>query len=162
LGYIFPDFWTTRCTRCPEALDKLNDAAAAGNGDNENTVQFISVCCDAMDGAREILDRDAEPLWDAMTGHYFMDVVHKERAKKLLGFNQVPFYVVFSEVGEILYTGRTINLTSYLGGGRELCEIPDKVVVPSTPPSDSSKSTTVRQESSASPESVLVIDDLDF
>ena len=37
--------------------------------------------------------------------HFFMDHDHKEKAKKILGFKQVPFYVVLDDKGEIVQMG---------------------------------------------------------
>ena len=37
--------------------------------------------------------------------HYYMDPESKEIAKKQLGFQQVPFYVILNERGEIVQKG---------------------------------------------------------
>ena len=95
------DFWTTKCTNCPEALDKLNELAADKRCEG---VRFASICCDSCDGAREIIEKDDNPRWDKIA-HFFMDHEHKEEAKKVLGFAQVPFYVVLNEDGEIVQKG---------------------------------------------------------
>jgi len=95
------DFWTTRCTQCPEALDKLDDMA---QDPKYKDVQFISICCDKLDGARDIIERDDDLRWQNVN-HYFMDKEDKETAKKLLGFKQVPFYVVMDENGSITQSG---------------------------------------------------------
>lgn len=67
-------------------------------------VQFISICCDKLDGARNIIERDDDLRWQNVN-HYFMDKDNKEIAKKLLGFKQVPFYVVMDEHGSITQSG---------------------------------------------------------
>jgi hypothetical protein len=67
-------------------------------------VQFISICCDKLDGARDIIERDDDLRWQNVN-HYFMDKEDKETAKKLLGFKQVPFYVVMDENGSITQSG---------------------------------------------------------
>lgn len=67
-------------------------------------VQFISIVCDKLDGAREIIEKDDDLRWENVN-HYFMDEEYKETAKKLLGFQQVPFYVVLDENGEITQSG---------------------------------------------------------
>lgn len=95
------DFWTTRCTSCPDALDKFDDMA---QDPKYKDVQFISICCDKLDGARDIIERDDDLRWQNVN-HYFMDKEDKETAKKLLGFKQVPFYVVMNEYGSITQTG---------------------------------------------------------
>ena len=40
----FADFWTTRCTRCPMAIGKLNEKAAAPV--YKDKVVFFTVNCD--------------------------------------------------------------------------------------------------------------------
>ena len=107
------DFWTTQCTRCPEALDKLNIMASDPKYSN---VRFVSICCDKLDGAREIIEKDDEPRWKNVS-HYFMDRQHKEEAKKLLGFKSVPFYVILNEDGEITQKGssKTVDFDAVPG-----------------------------------------------
>lgn len=95
------DFWTTKCTQCPDALDKFNHMA---KDPKYKDVQFISICCDKLDGARNIIERDDDLRWQNVN-HYFMDKDNKEIAKKLLGFKQVPFYVVMDEHGSITQSG---------------------------------------------------------
>eukprot|EP00586_Coscinodiscus_wailesii_P012771 CAMPEP_0172520730 /NCGR_PEP_ID=MMETSP1066-20121228/292174_1 /TAXON_ID=671091 /ORGANISM="Coscinodiscus wailesii, Strain CCMP2513" /LENGTH=307 /DNA_ID=CAMNT_0013303537 /DNA_START=50 /DNA_END=972 /DNA_ORIENTATION=+ len=95
------DFWTTKCTRCPDALDKLNDMAMQSR---YSDIQFISICCDSGDGARNIIEERNEPRWGFIS-HYHMEDEYKEIAKKILGFQQVPFYVVVDATGSILQKG---------------------------------------------------------
>ena len=97
----FSDFWTTKCTRCPEALDKLDRMAQDPQYTN---VQIVSICCDKLDGAREIIEKDDGRRWQHIS-HYFMEPEDKEAAKKILGFKAVPFYVVLNEEGEIYQMG---------------------------------------------------------
>lgn len=95
------DFWTTKCTNCPDALDQLNELAA---DERYKKVKFASIVCDSCDGARNIIDKEDSPRWDKVS-HFFMDHDHKEEAKKILGFKQVPFYVVVDDKGEIVQMG---------------------------------------------------------
>mmetsp|Transcript_2660 Transcript_2660/g.6074 ORF Transcript_2660/g.6074 Transcript_2660/m.6074 type:complete len:160 (-) Transcript_2660:253-732(-) len=95
------DFWTTRCTNCPTALNELN--ALAGDERYQN-VRFASICCDSCDGARNIIDSDDIPRWNKIS-HYFMDHDNKEKAKSILGFKQVPFIVVLNKNGDIVQMG---------------------------------------------------------
>lgn len=95
------DFWTTQCTRCPAALDKLDLMASDPRYEN---VQFISICCDKLDGAREIIEKNEDLRWQNVD-HYFMSQSDKERAKRELGFQSVPFYVVLDERGNITQKG---------------------------------------------------------
>ena len=95
------DFWTTKCTQCPDALDKFDVMA---QDPKYKDVQFISICCDKLDGARDIIERDDDLRWQNVN-HYFMEKNDKETAKKMLGFKQVPFYVVMDEYGSITQSG---------------------------------------------------------
>lgn len=95
------DFWTTKCTQCPDALDKLDIMA---QDPKYKDVQFISICCDKLDGARSIIEKEDDLRWQNVK-HYFMDKHDKETAKKILGFKQVPFYVVMDEHGAITQSG---------------------------------------------------------
>ena len=69
-------------------------------------VEFTSIVLDACDGARDIIDQNQSQRWSNIK-HYFMDKAFKEEAKSLLGFQQVPFYVVLDETGEIVQKGGT-------------------------------------------------------
>jgi hypothetical protein len=120
--FLTTDFWTVRCTRCPASLDQFNDKAAEFQQQPQKTdpnhstmttnknVRCMSICCgDSLDAAREILEEpDDQPKWSHVS-HYFMDVPTKERAKTLLQFHQVPFYVVLDEHGSIVHTATYNN-----------------------------------------------------
>jgi len=67
-------------------------------------IQFISICCDKCDGAREIIEKDDELRWQHVS-HYYMCAKDKEIAKEVLGFKAVPFYVVLNNLGEITQLG---------------------------------------------------------
>lgn len=67
-------------------------------------VQFVSICCDQLDGARNIIEKDDDLRWQNVN-HYFMTQSDKEQAKKELGFKSVPFYVVLDEDGTITQKG---------------------------------------------------------
>ena len=67
-------------------------------------VRFVSICCDKLDGAREIIEKNDEPRWSHVS-HYFMDHASKEQAKRQLGFKAVPFYVVLNERVEMVQKG---------------------------------------------------------
>ena len=60
--------------------------------------------CDSCDGARDIIEQEDKPKWDKIT-HFFMDHDDKEVAKRVLGFKQVPFYVVLDKDGDIVQMG---------------------------------------------------------
>lgn len=94
------DFWTTKCTRCPDALDKLNERTFA----SKSACYVMSICCDSLDGARNILEEYDEQRWPNIH-HYYMAQEDKELAKTILGFATVPFYVVLNQKGEIVQKG---------------------------------------------------------
>lgn len=79
-------------------------------------VQFVSICCDKLDGAREIIEKEQDPRWQNVD-HYFMSQSDKEQAKKELGFKSVPFYVVLDEDGTITQKGgqKTIDFDEVPG-----------------------------------------------
>lgn len=72
-------------------------------------VQFISICCDKLDGARDIIEQEEDSRWQNVN-HYFMDQKDKEQAKKVLGFKSVPFYVVLDDAGSIQQKGNQKNI----------------------------------------------------
>lgn len=146
------DFWTTRCVRCPAALDKL-DALAAN--DRYANVQFLSVCCDKADGAREIIDKSAEPKWQNVH-HYFMEQQDKETCKKMFGFASVPFYVVVNAAGIIVQAGSKVDFESVPG------MLPDQENVVLTTASTTSTSKQVEQPVSLKEKPAFILDDLDF
>ena len=102
---------------------------------DHSDVQFVSICCDSLDGARQIIERDDEMRWSAVQ-HYYMSKQDKEKAKKLLGFSRVPFYVVLGEEGQMLDKGNHIDFVQHLEDKENMVE--------------------------GSNEDVFVIDDLDF
>lgn len=67
-------------------------------------MKFTSIVLDECDGARNIIEQNDEPRWKNMD-HFYMDKEYKETAKSALGFNQVPFYVVLNEHGDIVQKG---------------------------------------------------------
>jgi hypothetical protein len=83
----------------------MNDRALDPSNRN---VQFVSICCDKCDGAREIIEASDVPRWSAVH-HYYMEEQDKERAKAVLGFSSVPFYVVLNDQGEIVQMGNKID-----------------------------------------------------
>ena len=113
-------------------------------------VQFISICCDKLDGAREIIEKEDELRWQHIS-HYFMEPDDKEIAKEVLGFKSVPFYVVLNEKGVIVQ----------LGGSKKI----DFESIPGAVVEDKENS---QPKGSSSPKSVgdvervFVLDDLDF
>ena len=108
------DFWTTGCTRCPDALHVLNNYAASPSVlSGESNIAVVSVCCgDTIDSSREILeDSDESPRWKNIH-HYHMSHDEKESAKEIFGFKQVPFYIIVNAIGNVIYSGSKIDLSS--------------------------------------------------
>ena len=95
------DFWTTECARCPTVLDNLEEFAKNPRCAH---IQFISICCDSLDGAREIIERDDDVKWPNIA-HFFIEADNKKKAKEILGFKFVPFCVVTKPNGEIVQMG---------------------------------------------------------
>lgn len=99
------DLWTTRCARCPRALDQLN-ATAIGWDQSDTPVLFVSACCDNgepddIEFAREIVE---EGQWNSVV-HTFLSHEEKERLKSTLGFNSVPHVAIVSPGGRVMYSG---------------------------------------------------------
>ncbi|GMH96446.1 hypothetical protein TrVE_jg12807 [Triparma verrucosa] len=101
---IIIDFWTTKCTRCPAALDKLH---ALSLDPLYAKYTFLSIVCDALDPARDILHADKDVKWPNIR-HLFTPVESKELAKAHYGFNQVPFYVVYED-GEVKQASNKVD-----------------------------------------------------
>jgi hypothetical protein len=110
------DFWTAKCTRCPAALDRLNDAAVDSKGKTQS-VHFVSLCLgDRIDAAREILEEPDVPRWNDLQ-HYFMDFENKERAKQILQFKTVPYYVVLNQDNDMVHCGTKLDYESIRTNG---------------------------------------------
>ena len=108
------DFWTTKCTRCPAALEKLNDEAClAENAD------IVFVSC-ALSQGKDNYAMAADLVCDngsfSELTHCFMDMETKETAKATFGFASVPFYVVVDKRGVVLGMGepKAVNYRSLI------------------------------------------------
>ena len=108
------DFWTTKCTRCPAALEKLNEEACmAENSD----ILFVSC---ALSQGKDNYAMAADLVCDngsfSELTHCFMDLETKETAKATFGFASVPFYVVVDKRGVILGMGepKSVNYRSLI------------------------------------------------
>eukprot|EP00904_Undaria_pinnatifida_P005329 jgi/Undpi1/1926/HiC_scaffold_12.g05313.m1 len=94
------DFWTTRCTNCPAALDSL-DAIAK----QRPSVTFVGVNIDDAAAAKEIVSNaTSQGRWTSLT-HTHIGEDDKEKAKGILGMRTVPFYVVVDQEGRVLRHG---------------------------------------------------------
>ena len=94
------DCWTTKCERCPAAIDKIEAIAAAGTFSAAD-VLWCSLNLDDREFAAEIVD---EHDWEHLA-HAFMDRETKEAAKRAWGFSAVPFVVVVARDGAMAWCG---------------------------------------------------------
>jgi hypothetical protein len=122
-------------------------------------VEFVSICCDKLDGAREILEKEDDLRWQHIS-HYFMEQKDKEEAKKVLGFKSVPFYVFCDESGTITQKGSSSKIYFDDIPGAALRSVEDKENI-----SINVQPTEVFAKSVSEPlfeSRVLEIDDFDF
>jgi hypothetical protein len=106
--------------------------------------------------AREIIEEPDEPRWNHMK-HYFMDNDTKERAKMLLHFNTVPFYIVSNDMNQVIHTGTKCIDLALLPGRIQL---KPKTILDCEDPINQSAAKVVMR--SSSPSRVFEIEDLDF
>ena len=83
------DFWTTKCVKCPAALEKLNHMAV-----EFPDVLFVACVLNDKEMAEEIIE---ESGWENMT-HIFVESAVKESLKAQYGFSEVPFCLVIDSV----------------------------------------------------------------
>ena len=117
-----------------------------------SNVKFTSIVLDECDGARNIIEKDNEPRWKNIN-HFYMDKSFKEAAKAALGFNQVPFYVVLNEKGEIVQKGSKKQI--------DFDTIPG-VVRPSVNDKENIPVNVEKKEEPRALERVFCVDDFDF
>ena len=120
--FLAPDFWTTKCERCPDALDKLDALATSVS---HSQITFISICCDSCDGARAIIEHSTPSRW-LNVSHYFASPAGKEVAKEHYGFKAVPFYVVADEGGNVVMMGGAASVDLAAAPG-VVADVPTKV-----------------------------------
>ena len=96
------DFWNTRCTRCPAALTKLDMVAP------QHPEVTFAACALSLgsttEGTQEQVLELLEDQWENLS-HLYMGFDDKEAAKKEFGFKELPFSVVYSAEGEVLFQG---------------------------------------------------------
>lgn len=85
------DLWHTRCTRCPAALDQLNDEAA-----EHPEVQFIACALTLGEGDMERVQQMIV-RWPNLQ-HVFLGEDAKERIKDEFSVTSVPYSIVVNEV----------------------------------------------------------------
>ena len=94
------DFWTTKCVRCPLAIEKLNAKCTDPKYEN---LAFFTICMDVAGVAKDIVE---EEEWDNLT-HTFMEFDQKEFCKAHFGFKSVPHYVVVDQAGLVVHSVAT-------------------------------------------------------
>lgn len=95
------DFWNERCTRCPEALTKLDQIASQKGSLIDFVACALSTSEDAsVERTKEIIGDNFEHL-----GHAHMGFDAKERLKTLLSFSTLPFCIVCDRRGNIMWKG---------------------------------------------------------
>ncbi|KAG5183962.1 hypothetical protein JKP88DRAFT_219982 [Tribonema minus] len=98
------DFWTTKCTRCPAALQHLNTNArslAAGHG-----VKCVAVNLDDCAAARDIVAGLNNVV------HVAVAETEREHLKRLLNMKSVPHYVLLSK-GSIVAQGKSVDFVDF-------------------------------------------------
>lgn len=109
-GVLVVDVWTTRCERCPAALDKIEKLAAAEAGLSPEAaaapgrvpVAYASVCAGLeVDMAEELVE---EGEWDHIS-HTYAEPDAKAALKAAWGFKAVPFVAVVDVSGKVVATG---------------------------------------------------------
>lgn len=96
------DFWHTRCTKCPAAVSKL-DTIAPKHPDVTFASCALSLGSETEGTQEQVLDL-LDGQWENLK-HLYMTVEEKEAAKAEFGFKAVPFAVVFSADGAVLFSG---------------------------------------------------------
>ena len=95
-NYLVIDFWHTKCTKCPLALEKLNDMTK----DYPN-VNFASCALSLVEDDIDIISDLVEDSWDNLKKLY-LTINDKEKAKEIFGFKAVPYCLIFSPSGELV------------------------------------------------------------
>jgi thiol-disulfide isomerase/thioredoxin len=88
------DFWHSKCSKCPVALEKLN--SMANQRKSEENIVFVACALSLGDGNEEIVT-DMIDEWEDLN-HIFVSFEVKEELKLLLNFSALPFAAIVSEV----------------------------------------------------------------
>lgn len=123
-----------------------------------SNVRFVSICCDKLDGAREILEKEEELRWSHIS-HYFMEHIHKEEAKKMLGFISVPFYVLLNDAGEVVQKGSSKTFDFEAIPGMHRSEANKENVEEVSTTSKKEVNTSIITTAEPSMERVLILDE---
>ena len=112
------EFWHTKCTRCPAALQRMDKQAAEAEAKDAEAVEAketpstLFLACalstsptdDAGERRRvEDLLEDGAAFPHLM--HAFMTFAQKEEAKKRFGFTAVPHCVIIDANGSVSFSG---------------------------------------------------------
>ena len=98
------DFWHTKCTKCPSALEKLDNICK-----NFKDVNFASCALSLEEGDLDVVKDVAEDNWDNLMKLY-LTIDGKEKAKQHFGFSSVPFCVIISPEGNLISSDDPKNI----------------------------------------------------
>ena len=101
---IVIDFWHSKCTKCPAALEKLNEIS-----NKYNNVKFYACALSLEEGDVDLITDIIDDSWENLTNLY-LTIDGKEQIKKIFDFNSVPFSVIISKDGTILNKGDPKNI----------------------------------------------------
>jgi hypothetical protein len=103
------DLWHTKCTRCPAALEKLNDIVTSTSS--------IGIACALSQGPRDVdtVNDLIQDTWENLA-IIFVEEEHKDSLKAAFGYSAVPFYIFFNVTGQVVKSGdgKSINVESDL------------------------------------------------
>ena len=102
--FLVIDFWHTKCTKCPLALEKLDEMS-----NNYSNVNFVSCALSLAENDLDVVKDISEDNWDNLMKLY-LTIDGKEKAKELFGFKAVPFCVVFSTDGSLIASDDPKNI----------------------------------------------------
>jgi thiol-disulfide isomerase/thioredoxin len=91
------DFWHTRCVRCPAALEKMNDEAAA-----HPEVTFIACALSLGDGNDKVVSKMIVN-WPNLI-HVFLNEETKELVKDRFNILSVPYALSVNKVKRVYFT----------------------------------------------------------
>jgi thiol-disulfide isomerase/thioredoxin len=101
------DFWHTKCVKCPAAISHLDEVAPKHPG-----VTFAACALSLgseTEGTQDQVLELLEGQWENLQ-HLYMNFDDKEAAKKEYDFKLLPFTVVFSAEGSVLFKGNPMDI----------------------------------------------------
>lgn len=108
------EFWNVRCTRCPEALNKVG--ALASQFPHVN----FAACALAVTQDEEEADVVDEYVaahanyFTSFDSYLFMTYAQKEEVKRVFRFTQLPHCVVLDRMGGVRFSGNPTDMGNVL------------------------------------------------